>query len=145
MQYQILTGHLLRSGWHGEIRYARSKYWCVLLDARGGRGSERRSKTRDGNAADWRAHRCRDQGLVNPVVPISRLDAEIWRFTDIILSRSSATIRFGKQAFSHQIDHPLAVAYDIASEVMVCNLLLADAAEGIDAFLQKRPARWRDK
>jgi enoyl-CoA hydratase/carnithine racemase len=84
-------------------------------------------------------------GLVNRVVPSSRLDAEIRRFTDIILSRSSATIRFGKQAFYRQIDHPLAAAYDIASEVMACNLLLNDAAEGIDAFLQKRPASWRGK
>jgi enoyl-CoA hydratase/carnithine racemase len=84
-------------------------------------------------------------GLVNRVVPSSRLDAEIRRFTDIILSRSSATIRFGKQAFYRQIDHPLAAAYDIASEVMACNLLLDDAAEGIDAFLQKRPASWRGK
>jgi len=84
-------------------------------------------------------------GLVNRVVPSSRLDAEIRRFTEIILSRSSATIRFGKQAFYRQIDHPLAAAYDIASEVMACNMLLDDAAEGIDAFLQKRPASWRGK
>jgi len=84
-------------------------------------------------------------GLVNRVVPSSRLDAEIRRFTEIILSRSSATIRFGKQAFYRQIDHPLAAAYDITSEVMACNMLLDDAAEGIDAFLQKRPASWRGK
>ena len=84
-------------------------------------------------------------GLVNRVVPASRLDAEIRRFTDIILARSSAAIRFGKQAFYGQIDHPLGAAYDVASEVMACNLLLEDAAEGIDAFLQKRPAIWRGK
>ena len=84
-------------------------------------------------------------GLVNRVVPSSRLDAEIRRFTDIILSRSSATIRFGKEAFYRQVDRPLAAAYDVASEVMACNMLLDDAAEGIDAFLQKRPAIWREK
>ena len=84
-------------------------------------------------------------GLVNRVVPSSRLDDEIRRFADIILSRSSATIRFGKQAFYRQIDHPLAAAYDITSEVMACNMLLDDAAEGIDAFLQKRPASWHGK
>jgi len=84
-------------------------------------------------------------GLINRVVPGNRLDAEIRRFTDIILCRSSATIRFGKQAFYHQIDRSLAEAYDIASEVMACNLLLDDAAEGIDAFLEKRPAAWRGK
>ncbi|MBV8053137.1 MAG: enoyl-CoA hydratase [Acidobacteriaceae bacterium] len=84
-------------------------------------------------------------GLVNRVVPADKLDAEIRRFTEIILSRSGATIRFGKQAFYGQIDRPLGAAYDVASEVMSCNLLLEDAAEGIDAFLQKRAASWRGK
>jgi enoyl-CoA hydratase/carnithine racemase len=84
-------------------------------------------------------------GLVNRVVPQSRLDAEIGRFTDIILSRSSAAIRFGKQSFYGQIDRPLGAAYDVACRVMACNMLLEDAAEGMDAFLQKRPAIWRGK
>lgn len=84
-------------------------------------------------------------GLVNRVVPSSQLDAEIRRFIDIILSRSSATICFGKQAFYDQIDRPLGAAYDVASEVMARNMLLEDAAEGIDAFLQKRPAIWHGK
>jgi enoyl-CoA hydratase/carnithine racemase len=84
-------------------------------------------------------------GLVNRVVAPGRLDAEIRQFTDIILSRSSAAVRFGKQAFYNQIDRSLASAYDTASEVMACNLLLEDAAEGMDAFLQKRPANWRDR
>jgi enoyl-CoA hydratase/carnithine racemase len=84
-------------------------------------------------------------GLVNRVVPASRLDVEIGRFTHIILSRSSAAVRFGKQAFYGQLDRPLGAAYDIASEVMACNLLLEDAAEGMDAFLQKRPASWRGR
>ena len=84
-------------------------------------------------------------GLVNRVVPESDLDAEIGRFTDIILSRSSAAVHLGKQAFYGQIDRPLEGAYDVASEVMACNLLLEDAAEGMDAFLQKRPASWRGR
>jgi enoyl-CoA hydratase/carnithine racemase len=84
-------------------------------------------------------------GLVNRVVPASRLDAEVRRFTDIILSRSSAAVHLGKQAFYGQIDRPLEAAYDTASEVMACNLLLEDAAEGMDAFLQKRPAGWHNR
>ena len=84
-------------------------------------------------------------GLVNRVVPASRLDPEIGRFTDIILSRSSAAVHLGKQAFYGQIDRALEAAYDTASEVMACNLLLEDAAEGMDAFLQKRPASWRNR
>jgi enoyl-CoA hydratase/carnithine racemase len=84
-------------------------------------------------------------GLVNRVVPTSKLDIEIGRFTDIILSRSSAAVHLGKQAFYGQIDRPLDAAYNTASEVMACNLLLEDAAEGMDAFLQKRPAAWRGR
>jgi enoyl-CoA hydratase/carnithine racemase len=84
-------------------------------------------------------------GLVNRVVPESRLDAEVKRFTDMILSRSSAAIRFGKQSFYSQIDRPLDAAYNVAGKTMACNMLLEDAAEGIDAFLQKRPATWRGK
>jgi enoyl-CoA hydratase/carnithine racemase len=84
-------------------------------------------------------------GLVNRVVPADRLDAEIRRFTDIVLARSSAAIRFGKQSFYGQIDRPLGAAYDVASRVMARNMLLQDAAEGIDAFLQKRGANWRGK
>jgi enoyl-CoA hydratase/carnithine racemase len=84
-------------------------------------------------------------GLVNRVVPATQLDAEIRRFTEIVLSRSPAAVRLGKQAFYGQIDRPLEAAYDVASEVMACNLLLEDAAEGMDAFLQKRPASWRGK
>jgi enoyl-CoA hydratase/carnithine racemase len=84
-------------------------------------------------------------GLVNRVVPANMLDAEIKQFTDIILSRSPATIQFGKQTFYGQVDRPLGTAYDVAGESMACNMLLEDAAEGIDAFLQKRPPTWRGK
>ena len=84
-------------------------------------------------------------GLVNRVVPAAQLDAEIRRFTDIILARSPAAIRMGKAAFYQQIERPLAVAYDFTAEIMACNMALEDAAEGIDAFLQKRPAVWRGR
>jgi enoyl-CoA hydratase/carnithine racemase len=84
-------------------------------------------------------------GLVNRVVPEDQLDTEIKRIADIILARSSATIRAGKQTFYRQVDHPLGAAYDVAGETMACNMLFEDAAEGIDAFLQKRPPNWRGK
>jgi enoyl-CoA hydratase/carnithine racemase len=84
-------------------------------------------------------------GLVNRVVPAGALDAEIRKFTDIILARSPAAIRIGKATFYKQIDAPIGLAYDTASGAMACNLLLDDAAEGLDAFLGKRPASWRGR
>jgi enoyl-CoA hydratase/carnithine racemase len=82
-------------------------------------------------------------GLVNRVVPSDQLDAEVRRFVDIVLARSAETIRLGKATFYDQVERPLAGAYDTASETMARNLLIDDAAEGMDAFLQKRQARWR--
>jgi enoyl-CoA hydratase/carnithine racemase len=84
-------------------------------------------------------------GLVNRVVPAGDLDAEIVRLTDHIAERSAATIRLGKAAFYQQIERPLSVAYDVASETMACNMSLEDAAEGIDAFVQKRRAAWKGR
>jgi enoyl-CoA hydratase/carnithine racemase len=84
-------------------------------------------------------------GLVNRVVPADELDAEIRRFTDVILARSPAAIRMGKAAFYQQIERPLAAAYDLTADTMACNMGLDDAAEGIDAFLQKRAAVWRGR
>jgi len=84
-------------------------------------------------------------GLVNRVVAPAALDAGIRHFTDIILARSPATIRLGKQVFYRQIERPLDDAYAITSETMACNLLLDDAAEGMDAFLAKRSAVWRGR
>ena len=84
-------------------------------------------------------------GLVNRVVPADCLDAEVQRMTDVILARSAATIGLGKAAFYQQIERPLATAYDLTSESMARNMGFDDAIEGIDAFLQKRPAEWRGR
>src|SRR6478672_8166158 len=82
-------------------------------------------------------------GLVNRVAAAAELDAAVRHFTDRIVARSASVMALGKRAFYSQIDRPFFDAYTIASETMVCNLADADAAEGIDAFLDKRAARWQ--
>lgn len=81
-------------------------------------------------------------GLVNRVVPAASLDAEVARFASIIVARSGNVVASGKRTFYRQIEQPLAGGYAAASETMACDMLAPDAAEGIDAFVQKRPARW---
>ena len=84
-------------------------------------------------------------GLVNRAVPAERLDDAVQEFVDAILTKSPAVIRNGKRAFYDQLDRPLADAYGCAGKAMTQGVLLEDAAEGMDAFLQKRPPSWRGR
>jgi len=84
-------------------------------------------------------------GLVNRVAPAEKLDEAVQTFVDDILARSPAVIAGGKRAFYDQIDRPLADAYAAAGKAMSQGLLLEDAAEGMDAFLQKRSPAWRGR
>ena len=84
-------------------------------------------------------------GLVNRVVPADKLDDAVRELVDAILAKSAAVIRGGKRAFYDQIDRPLAGAYETAGKAMAEGVLLEDAAEGMDAFLQKRPPSWRGR
>lgn len=84
-------------------------------------------------------------GLVNRVVPAADLDAEVAKFTDVIGGRSAATIALGKRVFYQQIDAGLDSAYSMAGGAMASNMGFADAAEGIDAFIGKRPPAWQNR
>lgn len=83
-----------------------------------------------------------DWGLINEAVPAGELDAAIERKTAEIASKSPAAIRYGKSMFYRQQGMELDAAYEYASEVMAQNMMVADAAEGIDAFLGKRRPLW---
>lgn len=83
-------------------------------------------------------------GLVNEAVPPARLHDTAAALAAQIAAKSGRVLAIGKEAFSRQIELPLAEAYAYAGQVMTENMMLADAVEGIDAFLQKRPPSWCD-
>ncbi|MFZ2854771.1 MAG: enoyl-CoA hydratase [Rhodocyclaceae bacterium] len=85
------------------------------------------------------------QGLVNRVVPGEALDGEVDKLTQSILAKSSVAVGMGKQMFYKQLEMGLDAAYQYASEVMACNMMSEDAAEGIDAFIGKRKAVWQGR
>lgn len=81
-------------------------------------------------------------GLVNRVAPAGEALTAARVLADRIAAQSPAALRVGKRAMHAQMGLPLERAYELASEAMVQNLLDADAIEGIDAILSKRPPRW---
>jgi enoyl-CoA hydratase/carnithine racemase len=91
------------------------------------------------------AARAREIGLVNRVVPAAGLRAGIDDLARGIAAKSAFTVAIGKEAFYRQAELDLAAAYRYAAEVMTTNMLAADAAEGIDAFLAKRAPVWQDR
>lgn len=85
------------------------------------------------------------RGLVNRVAAPEQLDAEIKNLTDSILAKTPVAIKAGKQMFYRQLEMGLDEAYELASEVMACNMMAEDAQEGIDAFVAKRKPRWKGR
>jgi enoyl-CoA hydratase/carnithine racemase len=83
-------------------------------------------------------------GLINRVVPPSELRAATDALAGQIAAKSAFTLAIGKEAFYRQAELDLAEAYRYAAEVMTRNMLAQDAAEGIDAFLEKRRPEWKD-
>jgi enoyl-CoA hydratase/carnithine racemase len=84
-------------------------------------------------------------GLVNFVVDAGSERAEALKLAKKIASKSTLTVKIGKEAFYRQLEMPLAEAYEYASDVMVENMLARDAEEGIGAFIEKRQPKWEDR
>lgn len=88
------------------------------------------------------ADRARELGLVNRVVPAERLEEEAMALARVIAGKLPAVVAMGKRAFRAQAGLSTADAYAAANPVMCDNALMPDTAEGIAAFLEKRPPAW---
>jgi enoyl-CoA hydratase/carnithine racemase len=81
-------------------------------------------------------------GMVNRVVAADELAATTRALAEQIVAASRTVVGLGKQAFYRQLSMPQHEAYAYTKEVMAHNATLADAQEGICAFLEKRPPQW---
>ncbi len=88
------------------------------------------------------AHEARARGLVNRVVAPDALDAEIELLVKRIVSKPRVAIAMGKAQFYANVEVGIEHAYAIAGQAMACNMMDAAALEGVQAFIEKRPARW---
>jgi len=85
------------------------------------------------------------RGLINRIVPAETLDSEIEALVGTIVNKSSLAVAMGKRAFYEQLEMGTDAAYQFAAETMACNMMAEDAAEGIDAFTEKRPPSWKGR
>jgi enoyl-CoA hydratase/carnithine racemase len=83
-----------------------------------------------------------DWGLVNRVVPVDALDDAVAELTTAVRGWSPQVVELGKLSFYEQQGLSERAAYEVMTEVMTANALMADAQEGFRAFLAKRPPVW---
>ena len=84
-------------------------------------------------------------GLVNRIAEPEDLAEETELLAAQVAGKSLAALAVGKRAFYRQLEMDIEDAYAYTRGVIVENLMLHDAAEGICAFIEKRRPKWQDR
>jgi enoyl-CoA hydratase len=84
-------------------------------------------------------------GLVNRVVPAEALDATTRQLVQALAKKSQAVLALGKRAFRRAEGLSVEAATELLAAQLSVNLTTEDAAEGVLAFLTKRPPVWKDR
>ena len=88
------------------------------------------------------AERAEHIGLINQVVDDDKLDETTLALADKLASKSAFGLALGKQGFYQQMEMGVSDAYAFTGAEMARNVMDRDAAEGFDAFIEKRTPVW---
>lgn len=81
-------------------------------------------------------------GFVTRVVPVAQLDETVDELAATLASKSPSVMRLGRDSFYAVWDQSASDALALLHPMLTVTTELEDAAEGIAAFVEKRPPRW---
>jgi enoyl-CoA hydratase/carnithine racemase len=84
-------------------------------------------------------------GFVNRVVPVDGLDAAVDELASALAAKSPAIVKLGRDSFYEVWDRAAADALAYLHPMLTVTTLTEDAQEGIAAFAEKRPPRWKGR
>ena len=84
-------------------------------------------------------------GIVNRTVSRTDLDGAIEELTAELAGKSPLVLRLGKGSFARSEDMGLEEALEYLNAMLTVDLESEDVAEGVSAFLQKRPPEWKGR
>ncbi len=82
-------------------------------------------------------------GFVNRVVSHDRLDEEVADLAAVLASKPPGVMRLGRESFYAVLDSAATEALPYLHAMLTVTSQTAEAAEGIAAFIEKRPPAWR--
>jgi enoyl-CoA hydratase/carnithine racemase len=82
-------------------------------------------------------------GMVNRVVPRAGLDDAVEQLAGELASKSPLILSLGKGSFYRSQDMSFDDSLAYLQSMLTVNLEAEDVAEGVSAFLQKRPPEWK--
>ena len=92
-----------------------------------------------------RAPKAARWGMVNRAVPRAELDDAVAAVVGELASKSPLILALGKRSFYGSQDMSFDDALAYLQAMLTVNLEAEDVAEGVGAFLQKRPPEWKGR
>jgi len=83
-------------------------------------------------------------GMINYAVPAEELDLKVSELVQKLSTKSAKTLQLGREAFYTMSEMDIHQALPYLKGMLSQNLHTRDAREGLQAFLEKRPAVWQD-
>ncbi len=87
------------------------------------------------------AEQAQERGLINRVVASDALDDAVEQLLSSILSKPPEALAMGKSLFYRQLETGIEAAYQDAAQTMASNMMESCALDGVQGFIDKKPAR----